>query len=98
MYAVDPATGSVGNSLVSDTWRDAAGNVIKEQPAGSKRFTKRVYDGLARLIKVYTGYDDDDIKDIFVRMNKYVVKLSPQELRHAKAEGKFSEFVERLGK
>lgn len=48
-------------------------------------------------IQELTGYDDDDIKDIFVRMNKYVVKLSPQELRHAKAEGKFSEFVERLG-
>ena len=31
-------------------------------------------------------------------MNKYVVKLSPQELRHAKAEGKFSEFVERVGR
>jgi hypothetical protein len=45
-----------------------------------------------------TGYGDADIKDIFVRMNKYVVKLSPQELRHAKAEGKFSEFVERLGR
>ena len=45
-----------------------------------------------------TGYHDEEIKDIFVRMNKYVVKLSPQELRHAKGEGKFSEFVERLGK
>ena len=49
-------------------------------------------------ISELTGYDENDIKDIFVRMNKYVVKLAPQELRHAKGEGKFSEFVERLGK
>ena len=48
-------------------------------------------------IQELTGYDETDIKDIFVRMNKYVVKLSSQELRHAKGEGKFSEFVECLG-
>jgi Protein of unknown function DUF262 len=50
------------------------------------------------VVQELTGYSDEDIKDIFIRMNKYVVKLSPQELRHARAEGKFSEFVERLGK
>jgi hypothetical protein len=50
------------------------------------------------VVQELSGYTDEDIKDIFVRMNKYVVKLSPQELRHAKAKGKFSEFVERLGK
>lgn len=50
------------------------------------------------VVQELTAYSDKDIKDIFVRMNKYVVKLSQQELRHAKAEGKFSEFVERLGK
>ena len=31
-----------------------------------------------------------NIKDIFTRANKYTVSLSPQELRHAKAEGKFA--------
>ena len=49
-------------------------------------------------IQELTGYDDTDIEDIFIRMNRYVVKLSPQELRHAKGEGKFNDFVERLGK
>jgi Protein of unknown function DUF262 len=43
------------------------------------------------------GYTDEDIKDVFVRMNKYVVKLSPQELRHAKGSGQFKEFVEKIG-
>ena len=28
-------------------------------------------------VEELTGYSDDDIRDIFVRMNKYVVKLSP---------------------
>ncbi|HUK32891.1 MAG TPA: DUF262 domain-containing protein, partial [Vicinamibacterales bacterium] len=49
-------------------------------------------------IQELTGYEENDIKDIFVRMNKYVVKLSSQELRHAKGEGQFSKFVERIGK
>jgi len=31
-------------------------------------------------------------------MNKYVVKLSPQEFRHAKGSGRFHEFVEALGR
>jgi hypothetical protein len=45
------------------------------------------------------GYDESDIKDIFARMNKYVVKLAPQELRHAKAgSGRFAKFAEQIGK
>jgi hypothetical protein len=31
-------------------------------------------------------------------MNKYVVRLSKQELRHAQQRGKFKEFVERIGR
>jgi hypothetical protein len=45
-YGVDSSTGSVGNSLTDKTWYDAAGNVIKQQPAGAKLFTKTVFDGL----------------------------------------------------
>jgi hypothetical protein len=50
------------------------------------------------VVQELSAYDEDAIKDIFVRMNKYVVKLSPQELRHARATGKFSTFVETIGK
>lgn len=50
------------------------------------------------VIQELSGYSDADIRDIFARMNKYVVRLSKQELRHAKKEGKFKEFVERLAK
>ena len=34
---------------------------------------------------------------MFIRMNRYVLKLSPQEMRHAKASGHFHKFVEKLG-
>lgn len=56
-YGVDPATGTVANALTDNTWFDAAGNVIKSQPAGAKLFTKPVYDGLGRQIKQYLGFD-----------------------------------------
>ena len=50
------------------------------------------------VIEEISGYSEADIKDMFVRINKYVVKLSPQELRHAKGEGRFHDFVEKIGK
>lgn len=59
-WGVDPATGTVGNALTDNTWHDAAGNVIKQQPAGSRLFTKSVYDGLGRRTKQYQGYDLDE--------------------------------------
>jgi hypothetical protein len=49
-------------------------------------------------IEELTGSDEEEIRDIFVRMNRYVVKLSPQELRHAREHGSFYEFVEELGR
>ncbi|MBC8874772.1 MAG: RHS repeat-associated core domain-containing protein [Planctomycetes bacterium] len=59
-YGVDPSTGTVGNALTDNTWYDAAGNVIKQSPAGSKLFTKTVYDGLGRRTKQYRGFDIDE--------------------------------------
>ena len=56
-YGVNPATGSVGNSLTDNTWYDASGNPLKQLPSGSKLFTKFVYDGLSRRTKKYFGYD-----------------------------------------
>jgi hypothetical protein len=39
-YAVDVSDGSVGNSLISNTWYDAAGKAIKQQSAGGQAFTR----------------------------------------------------------
>jgi hypothetical protein len=49
------------------------------------------------VIEEISGYSSADIQDMFVRMNKYLVRLSRQELRHARMEGAFKDFVERLG-
>lgn len=48
------------------------------------------------VVEELSGYSDANIRDMFVRMNRYVVKLSSQELRHAKNSGKFQEFVEEI--
>jgi RHS repeat-associated protein len=58
-YAVDPSTGTVGNSLVDQTWYDPVGNVMKSLPSGSKLFMKTAYDALNRPTVVYVGYGDD---------------------------------------
>jgi hypothetical protein len=49
------------------------------------------------IVEELSGYSEKDIRDMFLRMNRYVVKLSPQEMRHAKYHGKFKDFVDRLG-
>jgi len=59
-YGVDPTTGIVGYGLTDNTWFDAAGNVIKSQPAGSSAFSKSTYDGLGRTLNTYVGYDLSD--------------------------------------
>ncbi|WP_237722460.1 RHS repeat-associated core domain-containing protein [Singulisphaera acidiphila] len=58
-YGVDPSTGTVGNTLISNTWYDTANNPIKEQPAGSQLFTKTIYDGLGRPTTRYEGFGSD---------------------------------------
>ena len=58
-YAVDEL-GQLGNHLEANTWFDAAGNPIKQQAAGTKAFTKTVYDSLGRAVKQYIGHDTDE--------------------------------------
>ena len=48
------------------------------------------------VIEEISGYSEENIRDVFVRLNKYLVKLSPQELRHAREKGAFKEFVEHI--
>ena len=56
-YGVDPATGAIGNALTANTWYDLAGNVIKQQPAGSQGFTKTAYDSLGRVVATYSAFN-----------------------------------------
>lgn len=60
---------------------------------------QEVISNYALDVQELSGYGDEDIRDIFARMNKYVVKLSAQEMRHAReGQGKFARFAERVGR
>jgi hypothetical protein len=50
------------------------------------------------VVEELSNYTEAEIRDVFARMNKYVVRLSKQELRHAQKQGKFKDFVERLSR
>jgi hypothetical protein len=49
------------------------------------------------VIEELGGYSDDDIRDMFRRMNRYVVRLNAQEQRHAVSVGEFKDFCEEVG-
>ncbi|MCP1410831.1 DUF262 domain-containing protein [Paenarthrobacter sp. A20] len=50
------------------------------------------------VIQELVGYSSNHIRDMFKRMNRYVVALNPQELRHATEDGAFKRLVESIGK
>jgi YD repeat-containing protein len=56
-YAVDPTTGTVGNSLTDNAWYDESGNALASLPAGSFLFSKTEYDSLGRAAVQYRGYN-----------------------------------------
>ena len=56
-YGVDPATGTIGQSLTDNTWYDAAGKTLCSVPSGALAFTKTVYDSLGRPATRYMGYN-----------------------------------------
>lgn len=49
------------------------------------------------VVQELSGFSEQDIRNMFVRMNRYVVSLNPQELRRAGSSGPFRNVVERLG-
>ena len=53
------SSGTVTNVLVSNTWRDGAGRVIKQSDAGSGVSTKTVYDSLGRPTTAYLSAPQD---------------------------------------
>jgi hypothetical protein len=111
--AVDPQTGRPLYSVVDGQQRLRAvfefldNRIRLPKPEGTegrgrryRDLTKSERDRLLNydfsIVELY-GYTESDIRDIFVRMNKYGVKLSPQELRHARERGAFKRHVEQVG-
>jgi len=59
-YAVDPTTGTTGNSLATNYWYDARGKLMKRQSNGSSLLAKLTYDGAGRVTKGYHTYNTSD--------------------------------------
>ncbi|MGW1344670.1 DUF262 domain-containing protein [Kribbella sp. NPDC002412] len=75
--------------------------------AGEDRAAKRFKD-LSRgdqdrildydfVVEELSGYRAEDIQDIFVRFNRFVVTLNQAEIRNARERGAFATFVEKVG-
>jgi hypothetical protein len=112
--ATTATTGRVGYTVIDGQQRlramfDFLDDRFRLTQSSGVAFAKKYFSSLASeyrqriyeydiIVEELSGYSDSDINDMFVRMNKYVVKLSLQEIRHAKQKGKFRDFVEDLGR
>jgi hypothetical protein len=57
---------------------------------------KRGYWGFTVFAREITDASEDEIRNLFKRMNKNVVSLNPQELRHSTFDGEFIHLMEEL--
>lgn len=48
------------------------------------------------IVEELSGYEPEDIRDMFGRMNRFVVRLNQQERRRAIYDGAFKDFVEEI--
>jgi RHS repeat-associated protein len=57
-YAVNPSTGSVGNSIVTNSWYDPSGNLLQRINAGDSKVFKQksTYNGVNWITANYVGY------------------------------------------
>ena len=61
VYAVPITGGSAGTPStpqINNTWYNAQGQPVKNQPAGAATYTKTQYDEAARAAGTFTGYSD----------------------------------------
>lgn len=77
-------------SAESSSWYKRRWSTLEEDDA--KRFLAYSF-----VIQELSGYSSDAVREMFNRMNKYVVALNPQERRHASGDGAFKQLVERVG-
>lgn len=59
---------------------------------------KERFIGYSFVVMELSGYSEEELREIFVRINKYVVKLNPQEMRGAAPRGQFRELVDEITK
>ncbi len=72
--------------------------------SGKSRYAGKLYSQLdesdqrrfleyALSVDVFVGATEDDIRQVFRRMNSYTVPLNPEEKRHATFQGEFKWFI-----
>ena len=72
----------------------------EESPWGNLAFTDLTEDDRARFfghrlaVRMLDNVTDEEVKDLFRRLNKYLTKLSPQELRNATYSGPLIKLAE----
>lgn len=58
LYAVDPATGTLGNAVTANRWFDDGGNVVQQVDQGAgESFVKWTYNGVRWVTATYRGYN-----------------------------------------
>ena len=70
-------------------------NLRKKRWGDLERGTKQCFWNYVLIVEMLPNISDSEIRDIFERMNRNSRKLTAQELRHAKYDGWFINFVER---
>lgn len=72
----------------------------KSENIAGKRFKKLFPDDQGQfmsysfVVMELLGFNEEELRDIFARINRYVVRLSPQELRDAEHPGPFKDYVD----
>lgn len=59
---------------------------------------KRDFLGYSLSVDIFTSATDEEIREVFRRINSYQVPLNKQETRHATHQGEFKRFIVELGK
>ncbi|MBN2019001.1 MAG: DUF262 domain-containing protein [Sedimentisphaerales bacterium] len=78
------------DKLKSDSqWRNKTFDELSEEE-------KRRFYGYKFVVRYLNTDNDDEVRDIFQRLNKYLTPLKPQELRNATYTGPFIKLAEKL--
>jgi len=73
---------------------DAAGHTYGELPENLQN--EFLNYGLS--LDLFVGATEDDVREVFRRMNLFTVPLNPEEQRHAVYQGKFKWFVHKIAR
>jgi Protein of unknown function DUF262 len=74
------------------TLEDAAGKTFNELPED----LKEQFENYGLNFDLFVGATDEDVREVFRRMNSFTVPLNPEEQRHAQFQGAFKWFMRNI--